>query len=286
MNDRMLRKAIELITVDIRAKVDIAVIGLSGGADSTLVAALCANALGRENVYGVGMPYNSLDEETFNDKSAQVAKRLGITYDVVPIGAAVNDVTQCVCFNGQISQLNAGNLRSRIRMVTLYTYACSIGEHHPGKKCRVMGTGNLSEDFIGYDTKGGDALGDIFPIGELLKKDVYNMLDMFVADGILVDDLIDRVPSAGLWDGQTDEDELGMSYDEMAPAVKYLVNNYMLFNGITTRSDFDTRLGRHGNFTEREKYVLFFVWDRHIKNKHKHEAPYVTPLEIFRRVEK
>lgn len=280
MSEQMLKNARECIINDINDKVDIAVIGLSGGADSTLVATLCTAAVGQANVYGLGMPYNMIDMTTFNDRSKKLADALGINYEVSAIGTAVDAVKDQ--FNVELSTLNQGNLRSRMRMVTLYTYACKIAEANPDKRVRVMGTGNLSEDFIGYDTKGGDALADIFPIGQLLKQDVYNMLDMYVADDILTDDLIDRVPSAGLWDGQTDEDELGISYNAMAPAIKFLQKHYMNFQGITELENFievmDNASQDNYDFDDEQKRILWFVWDRHIKNKHKHEGPYVTDL--------
>lgn len=272
----------DIIIADIKKHVDVAVIGLSGGADSTLVASLCVLALGKENVYGFSMPYNKIDTATFNSRSERLAKTLGINHEVLPINLAVDAFKQQF---GGMSTLNQGNLRSRMRMLNLYAQACKIGET-VGGRVRVMGTGNLSEDFIGYDTKGGDALADIFPIGELYKRDVYNMLDDLVGMGVITDDLIDRVPSAGLWDGQTDEGELGHTYDEMAPAIEFLRNNYNMLNDVTTLEDFVVTLDicdypdkvDAGDADDEEKRILWFVWERHFKNRHKHLAPYVTNL--------
>ena len=240
-----------------------AVIGLSGGADSTLIACLCAEALGPENVIGVSMPYSELDNNTFNDRSRRLAEKLGIKHIVLPITRATDEINlslQIAAIGVQedvrdtkaISALNQGNTRSRVRMACLYGVA-----HHCGG--RVVGTGNLSEDFIGYDTKGGDALADFFPIGDLFKSEVYQLLDYFVKEGKITEDLVDRVPSAGLWEGQTDEGELGYTYDQMEPAIKEIKKESIILE--------DTH-----------NPVFHFVKKRHEENKHKHETPHVFQL--------
>ena len=231
---------------------DIAVIGLSGGADSTLVAAMCKTALGEENVYGISMPYDEVDSKTFNARSIKLAKYLGINHDMISIYNAVEAISD---EHANISPLNLGNIKSRMRMVNLYTTAGYLQEQNPDKRVRVIGTGNLSEDWIGYDTKGGDALADFFPIGELLKSEVYSLLDYMN----IPENLIDRIPSAGLESGQTDEEDLGYSYNEMAKFVK--AEFYGV--GITGSEIGD------------------FVRQRHNSNKHKHEAIPVFELRKF-----
>ena len=279
-----MEQLITIITDDIKKNVEVAVIGMSGGADSTLLTALCVRALGKENVYGIGMPYNQLDVDTFNDRSQKIATKLGINYKVLPIGATVDAFTEGF---GEMSTLNEGNLRSRMRMIHLYADCCSIGER-TGKAARVMGTGNLSEDFIGYDTKGGDALADIFPMGELYKHEVYALLYHLADIGELDLDMIDATPSAGLWDGQTDEEELGMTYNEMAPAIKLILEFYDHFDVIRTIEEFNFLLDETSiiNSERHETQIdgiaretLWFVLKRHFVNKHKHIAPYVTSLE-------
>ena len=136
------------------------------------------------------------------------------------------------------------------------------------KKSRVVGTGNLSEDFIGYDTKGGDALADIFPIGELYKSEVYQMLEYFVQQNTLDVDLIDRTPSAGLWEGQTDEKEIGYSYNEMEKSIRKLRNPE---TGLSI-NDIDMC-----SLSELDEFVL----KRHLANSHKHLAPPVIKLREF-----
>jgi len=246
---------VEEVTKYIRENTDIAVLGLSGGADSTLVACLCVEALGKENVYGLHLPYGKVDTDTFNDKSWKLGEKLGINNNLINIEPTVSTLLYCIGGQHPIeeNQLAVGNVKSRIRMVCLYAKANILSSVFIDKRIRVIGTGNLSEDFIGYDTKGGDALADFFPIGNLYKSEVYQMLEYFRDKGVITEDLIDRVPSAGLWDGQTDEQELGYSYNEMEPAIRALKGEIPI-NDVSVE-------------------LLTFVEKRHIQNKHKHMAP-------------
>ena len=231
----------------------VAVVGMSGGADSTLTAILCANALGPDKVVSVHMPYGRVDREKYNANSMRVADKLKIASILQPI----TDVVDCFLDGLEFAAegvLVEGNVRARMRTVTLYTVANAMGNSY------VIGTGNLSEDYIGYDTKGGDALADIFPIGELLKSEVYKLLDFFRDCGIIEEENIDRVPSAGLWPGQTDEKELGYSYAEMEGAVRRFF--YLRPDNIRPWAVEPTKVER-------------FVLDRHFANRHKHEAPTV-----------
>lgn len=256
-----INKLVGTVVEELKDFTDIAVLGMSGGADSTLVATLCAMALGSINVYGYGMPYNQNDEDTFNSMSAKIATKLGVNYkeisihsSVISLGAAVLNAT-----GRDLSSLNFGNIKSRARMTLLYSLNAQLAET-TGKRCRVIGTGNLSEDYIGYDTKGGDALADIFPIGSLFKSEVYQLLDYFASIGYIGKNMIDRVPSAGLEDGQTDEEDLGYTYNEMEPAIRYLQST-----AIKPADD----------------EVAMFVNLRHENNKHKHEASKVIDLRRF-----
>lgn len=253
---------------EIKEFTDVAVVGMSGGVDSTIVATLCMLALGSENVYGVHMPYNDTDnkEGKFNGNSRIIADKLGVRSLEAPIfdiTASINKaVTTAVAYGENIDELgrvNSGNTRSRARMTVLYGVCHELGAHFSGKRVRVMGTGNLSEDFIGYDTKGGDALADIFPIGELYKSEVYELADFFAKTGIIESGMIDRTPSAGLWDGQTDEDELGYTYNKMEGSIRKIIDSEW------SKENWDHDVDE-------------FVWKRHMANKHKHEAPPVIKL--------
>jgi len=244
---------------------DAAVVGLSGGADSSLTAILCMLALGKENVYGVSMPYNETDAKTFNARSALLAERIGINHLIRPVRDIADAINTKISVHSDddISDVNKGNSRSRARMCVLYGLSHNISTKLNEKRVRVIGTGNLSEDFIGYDTKGGDALADFFPIGELFKSEVYQFLEFFRDQGLITDDHIDRTPSAGLEDGQTDEGDLGYSYNAMEDAIRFCLTNYkQMENQKTDR-------------------ITQFVWNRHKTEKHKHEAPPVINVRSF-----
>lgn len=248
----------------INDETDIAVIGLSGGADSTLVACLCVKALGRDNVYGIHMPYNETDKHTFNSRSISLAAHLGINSISVPI----TDIADSIIYSvekviGNISVTNKGNARSRARMTVLYGIAHQLNDTLK-KRVRVVGTGNLSEDSIGYDTKGGDALADFFPIGNFFKSEVYSLLDKFKNEGFINEEHIDRIPSAGLWEGQTDEGELGYTYNEMQPIIESMYLNYSEDKNIIIEALITKGL---------DPNIVEFVINRHFTNRHKHMAP-------------
>lgn len=245
---------------EIRAHTDIAVLGMSGGADSSLTSILCSLALGKEKVYSVHMPAAAIDLAKFNKNSLAIAERLGLHVLQVPIENIADSIKRAISDSMEgtpLDPVNSGNARSRARMCCLYGIA-----HHLAPslnaRVRVVGTGNLSEDFIGYDTKGGDALADFFPIGELFKSEVYQLLEYFRDQGLISESMIDRSPSAGLWEGQTDEEELGYTYNEMESSIRKILSD------------------SYNNETASE--VDKFVKDRHIAHKHKHEAPPVIKL--------
>jgi NAD+ synthase len=265
---------VNTITQGIRERVDLAVLGVSGGADSTLVACLCKVALGGQNAVAVSMPCTKTDLETFNNRSKMLASFLGILHTSFNISEALEGVMGQ--FIKEPSTLTQGNTRSRLRMVMLYGLCGELSAANPHKRVRVMGTGNLSEDFIGYDTKDGDALADFFPIGELYKQEVYDLLDYFKSQNYIVEEFIDRTPSAGLWEGQTDEGELGHTYNEMAPAVEWLRTRYFACGGHETMMK--TLLEGLASGEPEFYQVVKFVLDRHNANSHKHLAPPVLTL--------
>ena len=175
------------------------VVGLSGGIDSTLAAFLACEAVGKENVFGIVMPSTTTPTE---DKlhGTVIAQLLGINYKEIAIDSILNEflsVTQL-----EEDKLSIGNLKARIRMSIIYFYANS-------KNYLVSGTGNKSEILIGYFTKHGDGACDIEPIGDLYKTDVYQLAKYLE----IPQEIIDKPPRAGLWNNQTDEDEIGMTYE-------------------------------------------------------------------------
>lgn len=189
------------------SKTDGIVVGLSGGIDSTLVAYLACEALGRDKVFGIVMPSTTTPTE---DKihGIQIAQHLGIDYKEIAIDSILNEylsVTQL-----EENNLAIGNLKARIRMSIIYYYA-----NH--ENYLVGGTGNRSEILIGYFTKYGDGASDIEPIGDLYKTDVFK-LSKFLG---IQEEILNKPPRAGLWEDQTDEDEIGMSY-ELLDQILYL----------------------------------------------------------------
>ena len=172
-----------------------AVIGISGGKDSSVVAALCAEALGKDRVIGVLMPCG---EQADIDKALLLVNHLGIRYYIVNIKDAVEGVTKNIPF--ELSPQSRMNLPPRIRMSTLY----AVSQSHNG---RVANTCNLSEDWVGYSTRYGDSVGDFSPCSHLTVQEVKAIGRLLG----LPAELVDKVPSDGLC-GKTDEDNLGFTY--------------------------------------------------------------------------
>ncbi len=175
-----------------------AVIGISGGKDSSVVAALCVEALGKQRVIGVLMPNG---EQSDIDCAQALVKHLGIENYTCNIRKSVDGVLESMEKAGvEISRQTRVNLPPRIRMATLYAISQS-------KNGRVANTCNLSEDWVGYSTRYGDAAGDFSPLGKLTVQEVKAIGTELGLPAFLVD----KVPSDGL-SGKTDEDNLGFTY--------------------------------------------------------------------------
>jgi NAD+ synthase len=192
----------EVITRFIAHRVELAqargvVIGISGGLDSAVVAALCVRALGNEKVLGLMMP-----EKRPSPEAVLAVEWLGIGCRVEPIEKLVADAVDAG--PAGLSKECAGNIKARLRMLLLYAEANQNGR-------LVVGTGNKSELLTGYFTKFGDGGADMLPIGDLYKTQVRQL-----AEDLGVPERIRRLaPTAGLYPGQTDEAELGISYERL-----------------------------------------------------------------------
>jgi NAD+ synthase len=186
-----------------------AVIGLSGGVDSALSCYLAASALGPENVLAVRMPYKSSSLSSL-EHAQLVIDDLGVHSLTVPISDMVDPLFKR--FPGT-SQIRRGNVMARVRMLILYDQS----EAFHGL---VVGTGNKTEILLGYTTLFGDSACAINPIGDLYKTQVRQLAH---AVGV-PEEIIDKPPSADLWTGQTDEDELGFTYDEVDRLLYLLVD--------------------------------------------------------------
>jgi NAD+ synthase len=177
-----------------------AVVGLSGGVDSAVSAALAARALGPDHVEALVLPTKTTPKEDLDD-AALVADALGVTARTVPIDAQLDALEQN---DAGFSRDGRGNAAARVRMIHLHEAARR-------RKALVVGTGNKSEALVGYFTKYGDGGVDVQPIGDLYKTQVYALAEHLV----LPDRVRTKAPSARLWEGQTDEQELGMTYETL-----------------------------------------------------------------------
>lgn len=179
------------------------VVGLSGGIDSALVARLAADALGPSHVLGVLLPDAKFPAE-LREETEAYARGLGIDQRTVPIAPVLRAFAALL---PEVSdRVDLGNVAARSRMTALYALARPRG-------CLVAGTGNKSELLLGYFTKYGDGGADLLPLGDLYKTEVRALAERLG----LPDPIRRRPPTAGLWEGQTDEEELGITYDELDP---------------------------------------------------------------------
>ena len=177
-----------------------AAVGLSGGIDSAVTSVLCKKAFG-DNVLGVIMPCHSRAEDA--DDARLVAEKFSIDYinrDLGPVFDKFLDILDAEKDGG----LAVANMKPRLRMTALYYYAAE-------KNYLVIGTDNWSELKVGYFTKYGDGGIDLAPLGRLVKTEVRQL----AAHLGIPDKIINKAPSAGLWQGQTDEEEMGISYSEL-----------------------------------------------------------------------
>ena len=182
------------------AHADGIVLGLSGGIDSSVLAALGREALGRDKVLGVIMPCHSIDEDEAD------ARLLAEAVDVDFIRVDLSEVFDTMLKNigGEFTSLVKSNMKARLRMVTLYAVAQS-------KNFLVCGTSNKSEFETGYFTKFGDSGVDLMPLANFLKRDIRELAKILGVP----EKIITKAPSAGLYEGQTDEGDMGFSYDTL-----------------------------------------------------------------------
>ena len=235
------------------------VVGLSGGVDSSVVGALCKRAF-PETSLGLIMPYSSKDDD-FTGRARTLAQAVGIPALIHPIGKAHEQLAEIFFSQPDVAKLEPkglaiplGNLRSRLRMCTLYLYANA-------RNYVVAGTGNKDEDHgVGYFTKYGDGGVDISPIADFHKSEVYQLARALGVPS----HILEAPPSAGLWDGQTDEDEIGMTYDEIEFASNQLDSG---------QPDADS-------LTARQREVVKKVAAMRSRNRHKLQPPPVYIRQI------
>ncbi len=181
------------------------VLGISGGVDSAVAAALAAEAVGKENVFGILMPYRTSNPQSEID-AGLVLNATGICSERVDISSMVD----AYCEDQSVTdQLRRGNVMARMRMIVLY-------DRSAREKALVVGTSNKTEILLGYGTQHGDLASALNPLGDLYKTQVWQLAEALG----LPRSVIDKKPSADLWEGQTDEGEFGFSYAD-ADALLY-----------------------------------------------------------------
>jgi len=187
------------------------VVGLSGGVDSALAAALAARALGPSRVHAFVLPYRTSNPESARD-ACLVAEQLGIDHRLIDISPMVDPYFALeIPGDGEDDRRRRGNKLARERMTILFDQAKKLG-------CLVLGTSNKTEILLGYSTVFGDNASSLNPLGDLYKQQVWRLAEHLA----LPRQVVAKQPSADLWPGQTDEDELGMTY-EVADEVLYLL---------------------------------------------------------------
>jgi NAD+ synthase len=189
-----------------------AVLGISGGIDSALVAHLLVEALGPERLIGVVMPYSTSASSSRAD-ALQIVEKLGCAVEEVPITNAVDSMIHSLPDGGATTPIRRGNIAARARMTALYDRSAL---HHG----LVAGTGNKTEYLIGYTTLHGDAACAFNPIGDLYKSQVR----LLAAHLGVPEHIIAKAPSADLWPGQTDESEGGFDYPTLDRILLRLVD--------------------------------------------------------------
>jgi NAD+ synthase len=246
------------------------IIGLSGGIDSAVAASLAIRAVGKENVHGIILPCTYTNERfrTEDIEDAKLlAKSFGIDYEIlqldVPATSIFDDIKSISVME---SNLVLSNIKARLRMTTLRAYA-------EARHCLVLGTTNKTEEYLGYYTKAGDggAGVDVEPIADLFKYEVFQMARDLKN---IPDKIINRQPSAGLFDNQTDESEIGITYAEIDRYLEFrenVTNSY----GVDKYKDASDIVICASKFrdVEFETHLIEKIENMIVKNDHKRKNP-------------
>jgi NAD+ synthase len=229
------------------------VIGLSGGIDSTTVVSLCKSALGANRILGLIMPSKNTKDEDIQD-AKDLANKLNIDTTTINIADLEEQFKSLLNYDKQIDRVAIGNILPRLRMTILYFHANSMNR-------LVAGTGNKSELLIGYFTKYGDGGVDMLPIGDLYKTQVRQLAEYL---GISKN-LIWKVPTAGLWENQTDENEIGFKYELLDLALYGLNELKLSISELTRELSISTSDAK-------------IIMNMTVKNQHKLETPAIAKL--------
>jgi NAD+ synthase len=184
------------------------VVGLSGGVDSAVAATFCCRAIGGDKVLGLTLPSNVSNPADIKDAAA-LCKHLGMDHRVISIDPMLEGFKTMPDFKE--SRYLLGNLMARIRMTVLY--------YHANREQKIVcGTSNRSEYMLGYCTKYGDNAADLQPLLHLYKTEIYE----YAKELGIPESIMKKVPSAGLWEGQSDEEEIGLSYEKIDASLRSL----------------------------------------------------------------
>jgi NAD+ synthase len=251
INTDLVRKILVLFLRDAVAKIgyEHAILNLSGGIDSALVAYLIAEAVGPQNVLALRLPYKSSSQDSRDDAQA-VIDDLGLRSDTIDITPMVDPLLERF---PDASNLRKGNIMARMRMIVLYDQSAAF-------RALPIGTSNKTETLLGYTTIFGDNAAGVQPIADLYKAQVR---PLSIAVGVPAR-IVEKPPSADLWSGQTDEDELGFTYN-MADQVLYLLVDERYTVDEAAAEGFDRR------FVEQ-------IWRQVKKNHYKRTMPNVAKL--------
>lgn len=227
------------------------IVGLSGGIDSALSATLAARTLGKKNVFLYYLPYKTSSEQSRKDAES-VADFLGIDLREIDISGYADEFFKKA---GDISKLRKGNVMARMRMITLFDQSAKLNGI-------VLGTSNKTELLLGYGTWYGDLASAINPIGDLYKKQVWELSEYLE----IPEQVITKKPTADLWEGQTDEDELGFSYEKVDRLL------YKMIDERYTRADLLNE-GFDEDFISQ-------IYEKIRKNQFKRQLPVIAKISL------
>ncbi len=251
---RILVKSIQTRVEKVGAKGGI--VALSGGIDSSLVALLTQQALG-DRMLALIMPEEGITPEWDLRDALNLVKQHQIPYRLIPINEAVALFQTYMPeddFPEGVKRLAMANVKPRVRMILNYLYANLMGY-------LVVGTSNKTELLLGYGTKYGDLAADLYPIGDLYKTQVWQLAEYLG----LPANIIKKKPSAGLWKGQTDEEELGHTYAEIDRVLYCLV-------------DLELSVRETSQVLGIAEEAVLDIYQRVIRNEHKRRTPTITRI--------
>jgi len=251
-------KTVEKITSFMRYQIKIsgqkgAVVSVSGGIDSSIVLKLATMALGPKKVKALTLPMRDITPESDITDVMRLAEMLNVTCDTVYITPMIRVMRDIIPLYDQSNKVSVGNLMARTRMVITYYYANAL-------RSLVFGCSNKTEWMTGYFTKYGDGAADLMPIADLYKNQVRQLARYLE----IPESIIKKVPTAGLWPGQSDEEDLGMKYDTL-DLILYGMEHGMAEEEIASSLGVDIDMVR-------------MIYNRVKANEHKRRLPLILRL--------